>query len=98
MGLITRFQWSIAAGHVLHAGPAFLDHRPQDAFGRHRYDPADFGWTYADLEAEFKAYIERYGIEAAGTAWGSTGRVRSPLPDSRVAGYHTDRVFRAPGC
>ena len=24
---------------------AFLEHRPQDRFGRHRYDPADFGWT-----------------------------------------------------
>ena len=23
--------------------------RPKDAFGRHRYDPADFGWTYADI-------------------------------------------------
>ena len=25
---------------------AFLEHRPKDAFGHHRYDPADFGWTY----------------------------------------------------
>ena len=32
---------------------AFLEHRPQDAFGRHRYDPADFGWTYAGLAEEF---------------------------------------------
>lgn len=41
----------------------FLDHRPQDRFGRHRYDPADFGWTYAGLDAEFEDYIERYGIQ-----------------------------------
>ena len=40
---------------------AFLEHRPQDAFGRHRYDPADFGWTYAGLDAEFGDYIERTG-------------------------------------
>jgi hypothetical protein len=44
---------------------AFLDHRPQDAFGRHRYDPADFGWTYADLAKEFKEYTERYRIRTA---------------------------------
>ena len=44
---------------------AFLEHRPQDAFGRHRYDPADFGWTYAGLAAEFADYTERYHIETA---------------------------------
>ena len=43
---------------------AFLDHRPQDAFGRHRYDPADFGWTYPGLASEFDDYTERYRIEA----------------------------------
>jgi hypothetical protein len=41
---------------------AFLDHRPQDAFGSHRYDPADFGWTYPDLAEEFEDYTERYHI------------------------------------
>ena len=35
---------------------AFLEERPQDAFGRHRYDPADFGWTYAGLAEEFTDY------------------------------------------
>jgi hypothetical protein len=44
---------------------AFLEGRPQDAFGRHRYDPADFGWTYAALDEEFRDYIERYHIETA---------------------------------
>ena len=44
---------------------AFLAHRPQDAFGRHRYDPADFRWTYAGLASEFRDYIERYHIETA---------------------------------
>ncbi len=43
---------------------AFLHHRPQDAFGRHRYDPADFGWTFPGLATEFGDYIERYRIEA----------------------------------
>ncbi len=43
---------------------SFLDHRPQDAFGRHRYDPADFGWTYPELAEEFKEYTERYHIRS----------------------------------
>jgi hypothetical protein len=41
---------------------AFLEDRPKDAFGHHRYDPADFGWTYAGLGQEFSAYTERYHI------------------------------------
>jgi hypothetical protein len=44
---------------------AFLDQRPQDAFGRHVYDPADFGWTYAGLAEEFAGYTERYGVTTA---------------------------------
>ncbi|HLN16697.1 MAG TPA: sulfotransferase [Acidimicrobiales bacterium] len=44
---------------------AFVADRPQDVFGRHRYDPADFGWTYPDLAAEFKEYTERYNVQAA---------------------------------
>ena len=44
---------------------ALLEHRPQDAFGRHRYDPADFGWTYAELATEFREYTERYHIRRA---------------------------------
>ena len=43
----------------------YLQDRPQDAFGRHRYDPADFGWTYAGLAEEFADYTERYQIATA---------------------------------
>jgi hypothetical protein len=39
---------------------AWLRDRPQDAFGRHRYDPADFGWTYDQLADEFADYSARY--------------------------------------
>jgi hypothetical protein len=39
---------------------AWLRDRPQDAFGRHRYDPADFGWTYPQLAKEFCLYTDRY--------------------------------------
>jgi Sulfotransferase family len=37
---------------------------PRDAFGRHRYDPADFGWTYPDISDEFGGYISRYSVPA----------------------------------
>ena len=44
---------------------AFLAQRPPDRFGRHRYDPADFGWTYTGLTTEFEDYITRYHVETA---------------------------------
>ena len=39
-----------------------LADRPKDAFGRHRHDPADFGWSYDDIRAEFADYTARYGV------------------------------------
>jgi hypothetical protein len=48
---------------------AHLKDRPADAFGRHRYDPADFGWTYADINAEFGDYTTRYGVRAEKPVW-----------------------------
>jgi hypothetical protein len=41
---------------------ALLEQRPQDAFGHHRYDPADFDWTYPGLAEEFAGYIRRYSV------------------------------------
>ncbi len=43
----------------------WLERRPQDAFGRHRYDPADFGWSYAGLAEEFADYSARFDVGAA---------------------------------
>jgi hypothetical protein len=40
----------------------FLEQRPRDAFGHHRYDPVDFGWTYAGLAEEFSGYTSRYQL------------------------------------
>lgn len=37
---------------------------PKDAFGRHRYDPADFDWTYPDIAAEFGDDVRRYSVAA----------------------------------
>jgi hypothetical protein len=42
---------------------ALLAERPKDAFGRHRYDPADFGWSYAEISEEFSDYASRYDVE-----------------------------------
>ena len=64
-GLYRRYGEEVGPLHARRMR-AFLEQRPQDAFGRHRYDPADFGWTYDGLASEFKGYIERYGIAAAG--------------------------------
>jgi hypothetical protein len=41
---------------------ALLRDRPKDALGRHRYDPADFGWTYAEISEEFSDYASRYDV------------------------------------
>ena len=59
--LYRRFDSEV--GH-LHARrmEAFLEHRPKDAFGRHHYDPADFGWSYFGLAEEFSEYSERYHV------------------------------------
>lgn len=40
----------------------WLRHRPQNVFGKHQYDPADFGWNAPDLTRRFQDYRERYAI------------------------------------
>ncbi len=42
---------------------AWLREKPQTEFGRHVYDPKDFGWSYEGLASEWKDYTERFGIE-----------------------------------
>ncbi len=65
--LYRQFGEEVTPLHARRMG-AFLEQRPPDRFGRHRYDPADFGWTYPGLAREFQAYIERYNIETADAA------------------------------
>jgi Sulfotransferase family len=60
-GLYRHFGEEVGSLHTRRMR-AFLEHRPPDLFGRHRYDPADFGWTYAGLDTEFADYVERYRI------------------------------------
>jgi hypothetical protein len=42
---------------------AWVREKPQNEFGRHSYDPADFGWSYEELAEIWQPYVERYGIE-----------------------------------
>jgi hypothetical protein len=58
-GLYDSFGEEVGDLHVRRM-QAWLDDRPSDAFGRHRYDPADFGWTYDQLAEEFRDYRQRY--------------------------------------
>jgi len=41
---------------------AWMRERHQSAFGRHRYDPADFDWSYDEIAEQFAAYRERFAI------------------------------------
>jgi hypothetical protein len=41
---------------------AWLRDRPQERFGRHAYDPADFGWSYDELAESFRDYRERFDV------------------------------------
>lgn len=47
---------------------AWMRERHQAAFGRHRYDPADFGWSYAELAEQFAAYRARFAIPREATS------------------------------
>lgn len=42
---------------------AWLTEKPQNEFGRHLYDPTDFGWSYEELAQTWKPYVERFDIE-----------------------------------
>ncbi len=42
---------------------AWLREKPQTEFGRHVYDPRDFGWSYESLAEEWRHYTRAFGIE-----------------------------------
>ena len=85
---------------------AFLEQRPQDAFGRHRYDPADFGWTYAGLAEEFADYTARYQVRTEAHPAGrhvrrlSTGRRATAIwghpPSGRTIAGMSERSRTSP--
>jgi hypothetical protein len=52
---------------------AMSDHvasHPKGRFGRHAYDPAEFGLDGAAIADRFRPYVERYGIPLEGFARG----------------------------
>lgn len=42
---------------------AWIDSRGQTSFGRHVYDPVDFGWSYDGLAEQYASYRERYDVD-----------------------------------
>ncbi len=42
---------------------AWMREKPQDEFGRHGYEPEDFGWSYEGLAETWKDYTERFDIK-----------------------------------
>ncbi len=50
--------------HPLHARrmQAWMRDRPQETFGRHVYDPADFGFTDDGLRASYEDYCQRFSV------------------------------------
>ena len=41
---------------------AYMKNRPQNAFGRHRYDMNDFDMTIESIDEDFGDYCARYGV------------------------------------
>ncbi|HPG25320.1 MAG: sulfotransferase [Spirochaetaceae bacterium] len=40
----------------------YLAHKPKNKFGKHRYEPEDWGYTKAEIRASTQAYVEAYGV------------------------------------
>ncbi len=63
MDLYESFGDEVSDEHALRMA-ALLADGPKTAFGRHRYDPADFGWTYAEINEEFADYSDRCAVQS----------------------------------
>ena len=50
------------AGPALTAMDAHMASHPKGRFGRHGYDPAEFGLEAGAVAEQFRPYVERYGI------------------------------------
>jgi hypothetical protein len=49
-------------GAALAAMTAHVESHPKHRFGRHSYDPAEYGLDSGAIRERFKPYVERYGI------------------------------------
>ncbi len=50
-------------GQALQAMTAHVESHPKHRFGRHGYDPAEYGLDADAIAERFSGYVERYGIE-----------------------------------
>ena len=55
--------------HPLHEKrmDVWMRDRPQEVFGRHRYDPRDFGLSNEGIREQYADYCERYEVPAEGS-------------------------------
>ena len=56
-----RFGWAMPAS-MPDAVRAYLESKPKDSRGRHRYSPEDFGLTAGEIRSAFGDYLERFYI------------------------------------
>ena len=43
-----------------------MQDRPQQAFGRHVYVASELGLSRAQIDAEYRDYVERFGVAREG--------------------------------
>ena len=41
----------------------YLDNKPKGKFGKHAYQPEDWGFTKAGIREQTKVYVDAYGVE-----------------------------------
>lgn len=58
------------SGQALGAMTQHVESHPKGKFGRHAYDPAQFGLEAGAIRERFKGYVERYGIPLEQSAAG----------------------------
>jgi len=60
-GLYAHFGQQVGSLHERRM-EVWMRDRPQDAYGRHVYDPADFGYTLEGLALRYAEYRERFNV------------------------------------
>jgi hypothetical protein len=50
-------------GQPIQAMTAHVESHPKHRFGRHGYDPKEYGLDAGAIAERFRPYVERYGIE-----------------------------------
>ncbi len=40
----------------------YLAHKPKGKFGKHRYEPEDWGYTKDEIRPRTRPYVDAYGV------------------------------------